>query len=231
MSFQDRSARPLKLVSANTAVEARRRSDAELVYALRAGEPGAAQAIWDRHSATVHRFLLRALGRPGEEVEDLTQEVFLRVLTRADVIREPAALREFIVSVAVRVLRWELRRRWVRRVVRLSEVGELPEVAVPGADHEARQALARCYAILDRLSTRERLAFVMRYLEDMTMDEVAERLGTSLSTAKRAVGRAAAIVSAQVGQDANLRDYFSRASVDRQDGSDGLDGEEGRDGS
>jgi RNA polymerase sigma-70 factor (ECF subfamily) len=230
MSFQDRSARPLKLVSASTAVEARRRSDADLVYALRAGEPGAAQAIWDRHSTTVHRFLLRALGRPSEEVEDLTQEVFLRVLTRADVIREPAALREFIVSVAVRVLRWELRRRWVRRVVRLSEGGQLPEVAVPGADHEARQALARCYAILDRLGTRERLAFVMCCLEDMTMDEVAERLGTSLSTAKRAVGRATAIVSAQVGQDANLRDYFSCGSVDGVDGRDGPDGER-RDGS
>jgi hypothetical protein len=65
----------------------------------------------------------------------------------------------------------------------------------------------------------------------MTMDEVAERLGTSLSTAKRAVGRATAIVSAQVGQDANLRDYFSRGNVDGSDGSDGRDGEEGRDGS
>jgi RNA polymerase sigma-70 factor, ECF subfamily len=222
MSFQDRSARPLKLVSASPAVEARRRSDADLVYALRAGEPGAAQAIWDRHSATAHRFLLRALGHPSDEVEDLTQEVFLRVFTRAAVIREPAALREFIVSVAVRVLKWELRRRWVRRVVRLSAGGQLPEVAVPGGDHEARQALARCYAILDRLSTRERLAFVLRYLEDMTMDEVAEQLGTSLSTAKRAVGRATALVSAQVGQDANLRDYFWQGE---------LDGEEGRDGS
>jgi RNA polymerase sigma-70 factor, ECF subfamily len=222
MSFQDRSARPLKLVSASTAVEARRRSDADLVYALRAGEPGAARAIWDRHSATAHRFLLRALGRPSDEVEDLTQEVFLRVFARADVIREPAALREFIVSVAVRVLKWELRRRWVRRVVRLSAAGQLPEVAVPGADHEARQALARCYAILDRLGTRERLAFVLRHLEDMTMDEVAAQLGTSLSTAKRAVGRATALVSAQVGQDVNLRDYFWQG---------GSDGEAGRDGS
>jgi RNA polymerase sigma-70 factor (ECF subfamily) len=222
MSSQDRSARPLKLVSASAAVEARRRSDADLVYALRAGEPGAAETIWERHSATVHRFLLRVLGRSSDEVEDLTQEVFLRVFTRADVIREPGALREFIVSVAVRVLKWELRRRWVRRVVRLSQGGELPEVAVPGPDHEARQAIARCYAILDLLGTRERLAFVMRHLEDMTMDEVAARLGTSLSTAKRAVGHATAIVSAQVGQDTNLRDYFSK---------DGLDGGPGRDGS
>ena len=224
MSVQDRSARPLKLVSASAAVAARRRSDADLVYALRAGEPGAAETIWERHSATVHRFLLRALGRPSDEVEDLTQEVFLRVFTRVDVIREPAALREFIVSVAVRVLKWELRRRWVRRVVRLSEGGELPEVAVPGADHPARQALTRCYAILDLLSTQERLAFVMRYLEDMTMDEVAERLGASLSTAKRAVGRATTIVSAQVGKDANLRDYFLHGGLDGGAGQGGPDG-------
>ena len=190
-----------------------------MVVALRKGEPWAAEAIWDRHSGEVHRFLLRARGRPSDEVEDLTQEIFLRVFTRVHVIREPAALREFILSVAIRVLKWELRRRWVRRKVRLSESGILPEVGVRGADQEARQALERCYAILDRLNTRERMAFILRYLEVMTMGEVADKLGSSVSTAKRAVLSAVARVSAEVGHDVDLRGYFLNGRDGGGDGS------------
>ena len=208
MSAPDRSTPPLRLVSA--AVEDRRQADAELVLALQNGAPAAAEAIWGRYSGRVHRFLSHALGRPSEEVEDLTQEVFLRIFTRARAIKKPAALREFVMSVAVRVMQWELRRRWVRRWVRLSDSGELPDVIDGGAaDQEARQALARCYDIMNDLGVRERTAFALRYLEEMTVEEVAAHMKTSLSTAKRLVNRATASVSAEVGNDADLLGYFN----------------------
>jgi RNA polymerase sigma-70 factor (ECF subfamily) len=204
--MSEQPARKLRLVP--TSVEERRQTDAEMVIALQRKERGAAEAIWNRHAESVRRFLRRALGSSSDEAEDLTQEVFLRVFARARAIREPAALRAFIMSFAVWVLKWELRRRWVRRVVRLSESGDLPEVGAQGTDQEARQALRSCYAILDRLSVQERMAFVLRYLEEMTNEEVAERLGCSVSTAKRVVTRATARVSAQVGRNADLRSYF-----------------------
>ena len=199
--------RRLRLVP--TSVEERRRADAELVSALRRKERGAAEAIWDRHSENVRRLLRRALGAGSDEVEDLTQEVFLRVFARAGTIREPGALREFIMSFGIWVLKWEIRRRWVRRNVFLSKTGDLPEIGAPGgADLEARQALRSCYAILDRLSVKERVAFVLRYLEEMTNEEVAAQLGCSVSTAKRVIVRATARVSAQVGRNTDLRSYF-----------------------
>lgn len=207
MSAPDRSTRPLQLVFAGD--DDRRQTDADLVLALQRGEPTAAEAIWDRYSGRVHRFLLRSLGRPTEEAEDLTQEVFLRIFTRARAIKKPAALREFVMAVAIRVLKWELRRRRVRRWVQLSDSGEVPEVLVDGVDQEARQALKRCDAILNSLGARERMAFALRYLEEMTLEEVAGQLSISLSTAKRLVNRSTALVSAQVGQDADLLRYFT----------------------
>ena len=84
-------------------------------------------------------------------------------------------------SVAVNVLKWELRYRWIRRKVRLSASGDVPEVATPpGFDEEtseARQALMLCYEILDGLRARERVAFVLRYMEEMTVGEVARTDG------------------------------------------------------
>jgi RNA polymerase sigma-70 factor (ECF subfamily) len=211
MSAPDRSAWPLKLVPPPD--EEPPRSVAELVVALQNGRSEAARAIWDRHSGSVYRFLARALGPGGQEIEDLTQEVFLRIFSRAAAIRHPAALREFAQSVAVRVLKWELRRRWVRRRVHLTDSGELPEPATEerqvAEEAEARHALRRCYRILETLGARQRAAFSLRYMEGMTMEEVAARMDVSISTAKRLVSRSAAIVAAQVESDRDMRRFFA----------------------
>jgi RNA polymerase sigma-70 factor (ECF subfamily) len=184
-------------------------SETELVAALGRGEPWAAVEVWDRHAASVRRLIARALG-PRPEVDDLTQEAFMRVFSRIGLLRDAGALREFVFAIAVNVLRRELRYRWVRRRVLLSDSGSVPDVEGPSADPEAREALARCYAILDKLGARERAAFVLRYLEEQTLEEVASGLGVSLSTAKRLVNRAAERVSKHVGGDAGLRGFFDQ---------------------
>lgn len=191
------------------------RTDAELVAALEANLPWARREIWDRYSGNVTRYLSRALGRPSYDVEDLTQEVFLRLFTRRGGIQKPEALREFTMAIAVRVLKWNLRSRWVRRKVHLSSNGELPEAAIDrSGEEETRDALRRCRVILDGLSAREHVAFTLRFMEEMTMEEVAATMDVSLSTAKRLVNRAAAIVAESVGSDEDLRRYF----VDRSAG-------------
>lgn len=134
----------------------------------------------------------------------------MRVFLRMESLRDAGALREFVLAVAVNVLRRELRRRWVRRRVLLSHDGAVPEMEGPTADPEARQALARCYAILDKLGARERAAFVLRYMEERTLDEVAQVLDVSLSTAKRLVNKSTAYVDRHVGNDEGLRTFFER---------------------
>jgi RNA polymerase sigma-70 factor (ECF subfamily) len=193
-----------------------RQQDAEIVNALQKGEDGAFRLLWERHCRKVYRVLERALG-PCDDVDDLTQEVFIRVFSRAANIREPGALGEFVVSVATRVLKWELRRRRARRWLLLSNTGDLPEQVDSANDPEARQALRRCYRILDTLSARERTAFVLRYMEGMTINEVAASLTVSVSTAKRLVNRAADKVEVQVGQDQDLRFFFMAGGGRRHD--------------
>jgi RNA polymerase sigma-70 factor (ECF subfamily) len=158
----------------------------------------------------VFRFLQRALG-PDAEVEDLTQEVFLLVFAKARGLRDPDALRSFVFSIAVRKLKWEMRRRRVRRIFELSAFDELPEQATAVLDVEARQALRHFYAILDHLRAEERVAFVLRHLEGMTLGEVAGALGVSLATAKRRLDRASRTVSRYVDQDPTLAGYAAAA--------------------
>ena len=200
----------LRLVPERDARSAEERpaKDADLVHALRAGDPEAPAALWARYSPSVGRVLAKALG-PTLEIEDLTQEVFLRVFGRLPSLRDPSALRAFVLAVAMNVLKWELRRRWIGRRVRLSGSGRLPDIESTSADAEARHALQRCYRILDDLPTKERMAFVLRYMEGMTIDEVADALRVSISTAKRWVGGGAAKVAARVTTDADLCSFFA----------------------
>ncbi|MFL5303966.1 MAG: RNA polymerase sigma factor [Polyangia bacterium] len=187
---------------------ARTLTDAELVHALRADDPAAPAELWSRCAPAVGRVLAKALG-PCPEIEDLTQEIFLRVFVRLPSLRDPSALRAFVLSFAMNVLKWELRRRWVGRKIGLSVTGTLPDVEDPSVNTEARHALRRCYRIFDGLPTSERLAYVLRYMEGMTIEEVRAALGVSTSTAKRWVNRGAAKVADQVASDPDLERFFA----------------------
>jgi RNA polymerase sigma-70 factor (ECF subfamily) len=190
---------PVQLVTSGT----ERVPDAELVRAFRKGEEWAARAIWRRHAPMVFRLLERGLG-PDGEAEDLTQDVFLSSFAGIPQLRDGDALRSFIYSVALRTLKWELRRRRVRRILHLSDSGQLPDLPVRGSDSEARQLLAHFYALLEKLPVNDRAAFVLRHMEGLKLEEIAERMGVSLATVKRWVGRASRNVSALVEADPEL---------------------------
>jgi RNA polymerase sigma-70 factor, ECF subfamily len=177
-------------------------TDADLVLAVQAGRVDAFEAIWDRYALRVSSFLAHSLGRPRYEVEDLTQEVFLRVFVACRRIRNPESLRYFVMAVAHKVFKGQLRYARVRRHVHLTKTGQVPEIGVvPGGDDEfpgAGEALKRCNEILSRAQARERVAFTSRFFEEMSVSEVADRLGISASTVKRLSARALKKVSARI---------------------------------
>ncbi|WP_437945525.1 sigma-70 family RNA polymerase sigma factor [Sorangium sp. So ce296] len=186
--------------------------DGALVRALVAGEPWAAAAVWNRHAPKVFRIVARVLG-PGADAEDLTQDVFASVFSKVPELRDPDALGSFVVSVTLRMLKWELRRRRVRRILHLSDSAELPEQAVEPVDSEAREALGRLYAILDTLNADDRTVFVLRHMEGMSLPEIAEAAGVSLATVKRRLSRATDLVSSRVEHDASLAGYCKKGAA------------------
>jgi len=191
----------MRLVAAATASpEEASATDLELARALIDGTANAAEAAWERYSPLVHRIVSRAIG-PDAEVEDVTQEIFYRLFSRIRTLRKPEALRSFVISFAIRIVKWELRRRRARRWLTLSETGEVPDEQMMVMDAENRYALRRLYGMLDRLSTRERLVLVLRHVEGMTLEEIAAAMELSLATVKRGLRRASARVSQMVDAD------------------------------
>ena len=190
-------------------------TDADLAVALRARDRRAYAVAWTELGPMVRRLVGRFFG-PGADTADLSQEVFLRFFRRIDELRDPAGLRGFLVGICLGVARNELRRARVRRWVGLTPGGELPEASVAGPDLEAREAVRRFYAILDRVSAQDRSLFVARFLEKIEIAEIAVLHKMSFGTAKRRVARAGARVERQLARDPALAGYVDRFGVGGQ---------------
>jgi RNA polymerase sigma-70 factor (ECF subfamily) len=186
--------------------------DATLARALVGGEGWAAPLAWRRFATMVRGFFQRALGPAGES-DDLTQDVFFSVFAKIRYLREPSALRSFIYSAAVRRLRWHLRTKRIRSVLTLSRSGEVPEGTCAGADSEGRELLARFYRLLDALGTNDRTAYVLRFVEGMSLGEIAKATGASLATVKRRITRACAQMAVLVQADPDLSPYLVASGV------------------
>jgi RNA polymerase sigma-70 factor (ECF subfamily) len=150
---------------------------------------------------------------PEVEAEDLTQDIFLRVFARVHTLKNPDAFGDFVLSIALRVIKWQLRQRRVRRILRLADDGHVPEVPVRGLDPEARQALRRFYCLLDSLPGDERTVFVLRHIEGLELLALAEAIGMSLATAKRRLHRATVRMAELTRGDSALAAYTGGLSV------------------
>jgi RNA polymerase sigma-70 factor (ECF subfamily) len=182
--------------------------DASLARAAAEGHPLAASVIWDRFSPMVRRMLLRSLG-PHRDVEDLGQEVFLRLFRQIDDLRDPGALKNYLIGITVRVVGSELRRRRVRRFLHLTDSGVLPEDEGVAVDHQARKALSRLYEILDGVHPEGRVAFVLRHFEGLELTEVAAAMDLSLATVKRRLSKVSFHVATLVKRDPWLCEYLA----------------------
>jgi RNA polymerase sigma-70 factor (ECF subfamily) len=186
-------------------------SDRELVAALLARDPHAAAQTWRRYAPRVFGIVERTLGL-APDAEDITQDIFLRVFSRVHTLREPDAFGSFVLSIALRVIKWHLRSRRVRKILHLME--DVPDLPVPSLDIEARRTLRRFYDVLDTLPADQRFVFALRHVEGMTLNEIADLSGTSLSTAKRRLRKATLRVSKKTQADPALSHYSPRIMHD-----------------
>lgn len=127
--------------------------------------------------------VLRRLGVPERDVEDVCQEVFLVVARRLDAFEGRSSVRTWVYGICVRVASDYRKSARVRRE-------EISPVAGEGADSDKqldvvalRQARATLDRILDALDDDKRAVFVLYEIEQLKMPEIAVALGCPLQTA------------------------------------------------
>jgi len=163
------------------------RTDAELLADLRATrDPAAFEALVRRHGPVVLA-ACRAVLRDEAAAEDAFQAAFVALYQSAPAIRGPSAA-GWLFRVARRAA-LRAKRAAVRRA-------KHERIAIPrertDADPSLREAVAALYEELDRLPEADRQPLILCYLEGLSRDEAARRLGWTLNEVRGRLERSRA---------------------------------------
>jgi RNA polymerase sigma-70 factor (ECF subfamily) len=170
--------------------------DAELIDEILAGSEAAFSALMDRYEGRILRLLGR-FTRDRGEIEDLGQEVFVKVFRKLHTFQRDSGLYTWIYRVAVNTANDHLSRSGRRRLRLVEDEEVLDEgsreqrrgdgAATALLDEEVRRATRE---VLDELPEKYRTILVLREYEDLAYTEMAEVLGISIGTVESRLFRA-----------------------------------------
>jgi RNA polymerase sigma-70 factor (ECF subfamily) len=177
-----------------------RASDADLVRRARGGDDWAHEMIYRRHVRLVAATASRLLRDPAD-VDDVVQETFLIGFEQLERLVEPAALRGWLIRIAVsrvhRRFRWRRLTGWFSG----AEVGcALEDQAAADASPEQRAELALIDRALAKMPLERRTPWVLRHVVGCALDDIAAACACSLATVKRRIAEAEAAVAAHIGE-------------------------------
>ena len=156
-------------------------------------------AIVRRHQRRVHRFLLMLLRDP-EEADNLTQECFLRAYQNLSSFRGDSSLETWLLRIAANLARDHARNRkasfW-KRLLGLgygNEDGAAEHMPSAEASPEqillAREDVRAVWDVANQLSQQQRAVFLLRFVEEMELAEIASALGLQVGSVKTHLFRA-----------------------------------------
>jgi RNA polymerase sigma-70 factor (ECF subfamily) len=183
--------------------------DAAIVSGLRRDETWAKAAFFDRCAPYVERIIKSILGHhKHDELSDVIHDTFVQALGSLQNLRDPAALVGWVQSVAAHTAYKVIRARRGRRWLLFWAPVEMPDVTVEGVSPELTEAYRRTYELLERLPADERLAFALRFIEGLELNQVAEMCDVSLATIKRRLAKAEKRFASAAQRDNVLRDWL-----------------------
>jgi RNA polymerase sigma-70 factor, ECF subfamily len=165
------------------------RSDATLVAEVIAGEVEAFAVLLRRYRDSHTRFAVRMLGSL-EDAEDALQSAFLRAFRALPKCQEPDRFGAWLYQIVVNECRtFSTRRgrheRWLVRDEMALEYATAKGTPVDGDGLRQEIQFA-----LDRLVREQREAFVLKHVEELSYEEIAEITGVGVSALKMRVKRA-----------------------------------------
>ena len=175
--------------------------DEALLERARRGDRDAFASIVTSHQDELYTMALRLLGKP-HDAADVVQETFLRAYSRLPELRGPT-VRAWLFRVALNCSH-DVQRRAIRRPSQPLEdaegnVLELPDPAIgPEASALARERLGAVRDALMTLPTDFRAAVVLRDVNDLSYEEMAEALRIPVGTVRSRLNRARTMLAARL---------------------------------
>lgn len=143
------------------------------------------EALYAKHARYVAGVVHRLMGQDGE-VDDVVQETFVDAIEGLERLRDPSAVRAWLVTVAVRRTRRVLASRRRRMMFAFWTVDFAPRASDP----RDRAPVDELYDALARVPADLRIPWVLHRVERLSLPETAAACEVSLATVKRRIADA-----------------------------------------
>ena len=178
-------------------------SDAELAARVAAGEPAAFETLMRRHNRTLFR-TARAILRDDAEAEDALQEAYLQAYGAIRNYRAEAKLSTWLARIVANEALMRVRKRTRRAgIVPLQpgasedEINEIPDDNMdqtPERSAQRSEMRRLLESQIDSLPDDYRVVFVLRAVEELSVEETAEALGIPQATVRTRLFRARSLL-------------------------------------
>jgi RNA polymerase sigma-70 factor, ECF subfamily len=165
-------------------------NESDLIERFKKGDPSAFEAILLRHQDRIYN-LCRYMLQDPEDAQDAAQDIFLKAYRGLKDFRPDASLYTWLYRIAVNTC-LDYRRKSRREVFRSEPLTEDLESDKPFLEqlYESAKITKAIQLALQKLPEKLRAAIVLREIEGLSYEEVAEVLHTSVGTVKSRISRA-----------------------------------------
>ena len=167
------------------------RTDDRLMTDYVGGDENALRTLVERWEQPVFAFLVRMLGSP-EEAEDLCQDTFMKLITAANRYQPEGKFQSWLFRIAGNQARSKLRRRKILRWLPLTN--EYDNAPAPGPDAldtlAGREEQHIVQVAIARLPERQRQALALKQYQDLSYQEIADAMDTTISSVQMLLHRA-----------------------------------------
>ncbi len=162
------------------------RTDLELVDDVRSGNRRAYTELMRRHQEKIY-WVARRMVRTHADADDIVQETFIKAFLSLGDFRGEAGFYTWLYRIAVNLSLNALRKRHIVEYLRESELAQKVFPASkedPYRDLVAKELESQLARAVEKLPDKQRAVFIMRYYDELSYDEIAYVLKTSVGGLK-----------------------------------------------
>jgi RNA polymerase sigma-70 factor (ECF subfamily) len=162
--------------------------DWQVIAACQLGDREALRALFEAYKDRVYSIAMYSLGGSEAAAADATQQVFVKLMTRINQFRGHSEFATWLYRLVVNTCRDEQRK--TRRFVPLAELS-VPATSnqSPRAEYARKELSTRVQAAVSQLKPKLRWPILLRYVEDMSYEEIASVLSCSKGTVASRLNR------------------------------------------
>lgn len=148
------------------------------------GADGALNELYKRYSKPMMYYFYRMLGQEREKAQDFLQDLFLKIIEKPERFDTSRKFSTWIYTVAHNMCKNEYRKLEVRKIVQRDDNIEVDNGQRPDSELHSKMFTEALYRELDQLDEDRKTAFLLKYREGFTIEEISKVIECNEGTVK-----------------------------------------------